>query len=74
MNDPDLIEGRIRCLENSIAVQRRVIERRETGRVSAMANDRNAGAAALAHDRRILDSSTHDLERLRADRRRRTTS
>ena len=68
MTGQSVIDGCIACLENSIAVQKRVIERRENGRMWTMANDRNAGVAALAHDRRILDSSTRNLKLLQADR------
>ncbi len=68
MTGQSLIDGRIACLENSIAVQKRVIDRRENGRMWTMANDRNAGVAALAHDRRTLDSSTKSLKLLQADR------
>ena len=66
MIDHDLVEGRIKRLENSIAVQKRVIERREAGRSWTMANDRNAGAAALACDRRRLVYSADHLEALKS--------
>ncbi len=70
----DLLDGHITSLENRLVVQKRVIERRESGRVWTLSNDRNAGVAALAHDRRTLERNVSDLARLQADRRSTATS